>query len=53
MNHQQIIENMLNFSMQQHVLKDQTIEGLQKRIAELEKELEKRPIVLETSPNSN
>lgn len=39
MNQQQILEQMLNFSMQQHAIKDQTIEGLRKQVTDLEKEL--------------
>jgi hypothetical protein len=37
MNVQQMLENMLNFSMQQHALKDKTIEELQKKVSENEK----------------
>jgi hypothetical protein len=48
-NHTQILEQLLNFSLQQHVIKDQTIEGLQKRVAELEKQLADRPTVLQTA----
>jgi hypothetical protein len=40
MNHQQILEQMLNFSLQQHIAKDQVIEDLQKKNAELQKQLE-------------
>lgn len=40
MNVQQLMENMLNFSMQQHAAKDKIIEDLQKQVAELRKQLE-------------
>jgi hypothetical protein len=36
MNHIQILEQMLSFSMQQHIIKDKTIEELQKKVAEYE-----------------
>jgi hypothetical protein len=39
MTHQQILEQMLNFSLQQHIQKDKTIEDLQKANAELQKQL--------------
>jgi len=45
-NSQQLIEQMLNFSMQQHAVKDLEIEGLKKRVAELEKQLLERPITV-------
>ena len=38
-NYTQILEQMLNFSNQQHVVKDQTIKGLQEKVADLEKQL--------------
>lgn len=44
MNQQQILEQFLNFSMQQHAIKDQTIADLQKRVAELEKQLADKPV---------
>lgn len=40
MNHQQILENMLNFSLQQHTIKDKVIEDLQKQTTELHKQIE-------------
>jgi len=40
MNVQQMLENMLNFSLQQHSIKDKVIEELQKKVAELQKELD-------------
>ena len=44
MNHQQILEQMLSFSLQQHTIKDKLIEDLQKQIAEFQKSLEaKKP----------
>jgi hypothetical protein len=43
MNHQQILEQMLSFSMQQHVIKDKTIEDLQVKNAELQKQLADKP----------
>jgi len=46
-NSQQLIEQFLNFSMQQHAVKDLEIEGLKKRVAELEKQLAERPITVE------
>jgi len=42
MNVQQLLENMLNFSLQQHAMKDKTIEELQKQNAELQKKLESK-----------
>lgn len=39
MNHQQILEQMLSFVMQQHIVKDAQIENLQKQNAELQKQL--------------
>jgi len=45
-NSQQILEQFLNFSMQQHAVKDLEIEGLKKRVAELEKQLSKCPITV-------
>jgi hypothetical protein len=38
MNHQQILEQMLSFSLQQHTIKDKTIEDLQKQITDLQKQ---------------
>ena len=40
MNQQQILEQMLSFSLQQHGAKDKTIEDLQKRIAEIQKQVD-------------
>lgn len=40
MNHQQILEQMLSFSLQQHVMKDKTVEDLQKQTADLQKQLD-------------
>jgi hypothetical protein len=39
MNHLQILEQMLSFSLDQHKMKDRTIEGLQSQVAELQKKL--------------
>jgi hypothetical protein len=39
MNQQQILEQFLNFSMQQHAVKDQEIDGLKKQVADLQKQL--------------
>jgi len=40
MNHLQILENMLNFSLQQHTIKDKVIEDSQKQIADLNKQID-------------
>lgn len=42
MNHQQILEQMLNFSLSQHIAKDKIIEDLQKQNTELQKQLAER-----------
>ena len=42
MTHQQILEQMLNFVLQQHVAKDKIIEDLQAKVAELQKQLTKQ-----------
>ena len=39
LNHQQIVEQILSFSLQQHLVKDKAIEDLQKQVAELRKKL--------------
>lgn len=39
MNAQQILGQMLSFSVEQHGIKDKTIENLQQRVTELEKQL--------------
>jgi len=39
MNHLQILEQMLSFSLSQHIAKDKTIEDLQKLNTELQKQL--------------
>jgi len=39
LNHQQIVEQILSFSLQQHLVKDKAIEDLQKQVAELQKKL--------------
>lgn len=36
MNQVQLLEQMLSFSLQQHAIKDKTIEDLQKKVAEYE-----------------
>ena len=37
MNQQQILEQMLSFSLQQHGIKDKVIEDLQKQLTEVQK----------------
>lgn len=39
MTYQQILENLLNFSMQQHIVKDKQIEDLQAQATALQKQL--------------
>jgi hypothetical protein len=43
MNHIQILEQLLNFTLQQHVVKDKLIEDLQKKITELQKQVDAEP----------
>ena len=42
MNVQQLLETMLNLSLQQHVVKDKIINELQGKVAELQKQIEEK-----------
>lgn len=51
MNQQQILEQMLSFSLQQHGMKDKTIEDLQKRVTELQKQVDQANVTQQENKN--
>ncbi len=57
MNHSQILEQLLSFSLQQHVIKDKQIEDLQKQVADFNKaqvaQQEAKPVLVPKPKNLN